>query len=299
MGTGAIRPTGIRYQNSGWVRVRVGQRTQRKNRDTVERWGEAERRHWIATSSRHLSLFTVTARTHVLVFSVVHRTHPPSSPPSAYIHIQAFTRQLATMLIRRFSDYTHPITTVPWRSKFHINTTNGSLVIANVPLYLSLYSLSPLLHSHSLSYPYLPPMPKTRAKNKSTHPAAPVMTPAQLAAAGISQPSKKPRKKQTKDQIIAALEEDLRATRELLQTVFRSFSIPFRQLMRLSQNRLVSVGNTGVTPESQDDGGDTELATDDDDSDYTFTSGRKRSAQRSASTGIKCVDSFPRLFTTT
>jgi len=58
----------------------------------------------------------------------------------------------------------------------------------------------------------------TRAKNKSAHPAAPIMTPAQLSAAGISQP-KRPRKKQTKDQQIAALKEDLRATQELLQTV--------------------------------------------------------------------------------
>ena len=61
---------------------------------------------------------------------------------------------------------------------------------------------------------------KTCEKNKSKHPAASVMTPAQLVAAGISQPRPaRPRKKLTKDQQIAALEEDLRVTRELLETV--------------------------------------------------------------------------------
>jgi hypothetical protein len=58
----------------------------------------------------------------------------------------------------------------------------------------------------------------TRRKNKLAHPAACVMTPAQLTAAGIPQPKRK-QKRPTKDQRIAALEEDLRATRELLQTV--------------------------------------------------------------------------------
>ena len=45
------------------------------------------------------------------------------------------------------------------------------------------------------------------------------MTPAQLAAAGIPVPQSKNPKKPTKDQRIAALEEDLHITRELLQTV--------------------------------------------------------------------------------
>ena len=63
---------------------------------------------------------------------------------------------------------------------------------------------------------------KTRPKNKSKHPAAPIMTPGQLAAAGIPQPPKQKRQP-TKDQRIAALEEDLRATRELLRMVCASF----------------------------------------------------------------------------
>ena len=59
---------------------------------------------------------------------------------------------------------------------------------------------------------------KTHAQNATKHPAAPVMTLAQLTAAGIPQP-KCPQKKLTKDQCIAALEEDLCMTRELLQMV--------------------------------------------------------------------------------
>jgi len=55
---------------------------------------------------------------------------------------------------------------------------------------------------------------KTHAKNQSWHPVAPIMTTAQLAAAGLSQP-KKP-KKQTKANHIATLKEDLHATQELL-----------------------------------------------------------------------------------
>ena len=59
---------------------------------------------------------------------------------------------------------------------------------------------------------------KTRARNAAKHPAAPVMTLAQLTAASIPQP-KRPQKKLTKDQRIAALEEDLCMTRELRQMV--------------------------------------------------------------------------------
>lgn len=68
----------------------------------------------------------------------------------------------------------------------------------------------------------------TRAKNKSKHPAAPIMTSAQLAAAGIAQPQpKRHRKAPTKNQRIADLEENLRAAEELLQMVRTSFSLPF------------------------------------------------------------------------
>ena len=103
-----------------------------------------------------------------------------------------------------------------------INTLDNMLIVPNAPLYLldlssSLTTLA-LLRSLFHPYPYSVPM-KTRTKNKTKHPAAPVMTPGQLAAAGLPQPQKQPRR-QTKDQRIAALEEDLRATRELLEMVF-------------------------------------------------------------------------------
>ena len=60
------------------------------------------------------------------------------------------------------------------------------------------------------------PMANTRKKNKSVHPGAPDMTPSRLAAAGLSHLSKtrRPPKQLTKDQRIAALEEELRIARE-------------------------------------------------------------------------------------
>jgi hypothetical protein len=131
----------------------------------------------------------------------------------------------------------------------------------------------------------------TRAKNKLAHPAACVMTPAQLSAAGISQPQqKRPRKKQTKDQQIAALQEDLRATQELLQTVFARLLSPFRTLTNFLQNHPTSTGNiSGMASELPDDGGDTEPATEEDD-DYVITTGRKRISQRPSSAGVKYVE---------
>ena len=79
--------------------------------------------------------------------------------------------------------------------------------------------------SCSFLFLHHPLLMKTRTKNKSKHPAAPIMTPGQLAAAGIPQPQKRKRQP-TKDQRIAALEEDLRATRELLQMVRTLFFAP-------------------------------------------------------------------------
>ena len=72
---------------------------------------------------------------------------------------------------------------------------------------------------------------KTRQKNGSTHPGKPDMTPSQLRSAGLSRTtnvrnppttSKKlstTSKKPTKDQQIAALENELRAIRELISSV--------------------------------------------------------------------------------
>lgn len=115
-----------------------------------------------------------------------------------------------------------PGAAVCWQFSPPINTLNGPLAIASI-----LRCLSPLLtpssHFDFLFYRCPPLMPKTRAKNRLKHPAAPIMTRAQLTAAGIpTPPLNKPQKKQTKDQRIAALEEDLRITRELLQTVSTS-----------------------------------------------------------------------------
>lgn len=62
--------------------------------------------------------------------------------------------------------------------------------------------------------------------------------------------------------------------------------------MHFLQNHYVNVGNAGTVLESPDDGGDTELATDDDNEDFLLAGGHKRSSQRSAGTRIKCVDSF-------
>ena len=62
----------------------------------------------------------------------------------------------------------------------------------------------------------------TRKKNKSAHPGIPDMTPLQLSSAGLSRAStvRRPAKKKlTKDQQIAALEDELRSTRELILTV--------------------------------------------------------------------------------
>lgn len=111
----------------------------------------------------------------------------------------------------------------PWPP---IKAPSRPLTLANTPHYLSPHSLS--FHSYfslafSLFSPTLPTKPsmRTRAKNASSHPVASIMTPAQLAAVGIPQP-KCPPKKPSKDQQIAALEEDLCMARELLQMVATS-----------------------------------------------------------------------------
>jgi len=130
-------------------------------------------------------------------------------------HTQDLIRQFPATSIEHSFGYPCPIATVCWRSQSCINTPNGSLALTNILYYLS---LSSLLYFTCISPPSTCSPMNTRAKNKSKHPAAPVMTPAQLAAAGISQ-QKRSKKKPTKDQHIAALEEDLRATRELLRMV--------------------------------------------------------------------------------
>ena len=109
----------------------------------------------------------------------------------------------------------------PWQHIDHHQ--HSSLFIKNL-----VHSFETPTNSHSLwslLCPYLRSLiMKTRQKNKSKHPAAPIMTPGQLAAAGIPQPLKQPRWQPTKDQCIAALEEDLRLTRELLHVVLTPFT---------------------------------------------------------------------------
>jgi hypothetical protein len=136
---------------------------------------------------------------------------------------------------------------------------------------------------------------KTRAGNKEKRPAASVMTPAQLAAAGISDPRpKKPQKKPTKDQRIAALEENLRITRELLQTVIFPPLLHFRSLltMTIAQNLPSAIAGSGIGMASQspNDGGDTEPATDDDET-YPKAGSRKRSSRKLPGAGARCIDS--------
>jgi len=134
---------------------------------------------------------------------------------------------------------------------------------------------------------------KTRAKNQSAHPAVPIMTSAQLSAAGISKSRPKRPKKQTKNQQIAALQEDLRAAQEMLQVATTPLRSSFRLLMLPPQNRPTSAGSiSGTMSESPDHDGNTELATEDGEDDYTPTTSRKRAAQKPASTGIKYVVFF-------
>ena len=157
-----------------------------------------------------------------------------------------------------------------------------------IPLYL-LLSLTLSFHSHFSLHLYSHPM-KTRTRNKSKHPAAPIMTPSQLFAAGISTPhSKNPKKKLTKDQRILALEEDLRLTRELLRTVTMFISLGPNLLTDFVQNNSpIAGGDVGMMPQSPDHDGDTEPATD-DDSSYIQTSSQKRKSRRPASGRVRYV----------
>ena len=143
--------------------------------------------------------------------------------PSQLVAIPSFlsvSSGFPATLIRHSFGCPHPIAMILQCFQPRINT---SIVLVSSPL-----PTLPAIYPHSHSFIALTlsslfstrPSMKTREKNKSKHPAASVMTPAQLAAAGISQPQPaRPRKKLTKDQWIAALEEDLCVTRELLETV--------------------------------------------------------------------------------
>lgn len=85
-------------------------------------------------------------------------------------------------------------------------------------IYRHLQSLFSWIHSPTTTLTHS--SMNTHPKNKSAHPARPIMTPAQLSAAGIPLPKSKRPKKQTKDQQIAALREDLRLVQEMARTVW-------------------------------------------------------------------------------
>ena len=152
---------------------------------------------------------------------------------STHGHTQLFYTSISLVYIQTSVDCPCPIVMTLWRSKPHINPPDKPVHRRQHPLYLSPSHLSFTCLSH---LPVLahPPM-NTRTKNKSKHPAAPTMTPGQLAAAGISKRQPKRYKKQTKDQCIAALEEDLRATQELLRTVC-AFLVTLVTILRIDHN---------------------------------------------------------------
>ena len=170
--------------------------------------------HWspIAVTTRGMRVWTchpleMSAECLPPLFTQTRSTHGRTRDPIC---------QTPVTSIQDSFGYSHPIAIVHRYFQPHISTPKGSLATTNILHYLSPSSLP---HFTRIFSPLLTcTLMKTRAKNKSAHPAAPVMTPAQLAAAGISQP-KRSRRQPTKDQRIAALEEDLRATRELLQVV--------------------------------------------------------------------------------
>jgi len=92
---------------------------------------------------------------------------------------------------------------------------------------IQVYSRLP--HSHLLFIAFqlsaTPLMPSTTCKkNKAAHPGIPDMTPSQLSSAGLTRTPnarRPPTKKLTRVQQIEALEEELRATRELISSVVR------------------------------------------------------------------------------
>ena len=122
------------------------------------------------------------------------------------------------------------------------------------PHVVSTFSL--IYHSHtSQAAPFIVPPMNTRKKNKSAHPGVPDMTRSQLASTGLSRRCHQPAKKKTKDQQIAALQEELRITREYLA----------------STNR--------------DDADDTEVTTDEE----AAVTGTKRKASGSVQSAQMCV----------
>ena len=176
------------------------------------------------------------------------------------------------------------ITMVYWWPPMLIKTSSSPLTTC-IPLYLLLL-LTLSFHSHFLLH-LCSRLMKTCTRNKSKHPAAPIMTPSQLSTAGISTPN--PKKKLTKDQRILTLEEDLCLKRELLRTAAMFISLGPNLLTDFVQNNSpIAGGDVATMPQSPDHDGDTEPATD-DDSSYTQASSKKRKPRRPASGGVRYV----------
>lgn len=168
----------------------------------------------------------------------------------------------------------------------HINTAQIFLELPQHPLIFIVLALSVTLS--------IPPM-NTRQKNKSAHPGIPDMTASQLALAGLPHTTNKRRssnKKPTKDQQITALQDELRAIRELISSVrIPSYSTPNLLYLRLpifqtSSNKNPVPGNR--TQPLLDVGGDTDPATDIEE-DQPAAIGTKRKASRPTSSATTCV----------
>ena len=129
----------------------------------------------------------------------------------------------------------------------------------------------------------------TRRKNKSAHPGIPDMTPSQLLLAGLSRTvntRRLPGKKPTKDQQIAALKEELRAAQELMSSVSPPTSVYIHRDVLIA----FSIFQSQSRSDGHDDldaGGDTDPATDPEES--YVTAGAKRKAKGSANLAPRCV----------
>lgn len=148
----------------------------------------------------------------------------------------------------------------------------------------------------SLVLSAIPLMPNTRKKNQSAHPGLPDMTPSQLSSAGLSRGSTTRRplnKKLTKDQQIAALKDELRAVQEHMSSVSH-FIFPHMYLDALTNSLIVqsrSAAHDDQTRASPDTGGDTDPATDAEETQMV-TVGTKRKISASARSASTCVLSF-------
>ena len=141
--------------------------------------------------------------------------HPPDyTHPSLYVLMQDRSCSQTAAVSAALKHHCPP-TWNTFHCTQHINTD----------WFLAEFLQSHLISIFLLSSAILSMPPKnTRAKNQSSHPGAPNMTPLQLALAGIARPKKKP----TMAQQIAALKDELRVAQETILNVsifILSFSV--------------------------------------------------------------------------